>query len=112
MIPAKEVGGDFYDFFFIDNERLGFFIGDVSGKGVPAALFMAVSRTFLKATALTGLSPRDCMDRINRSLFRESVPEVFMEAIRLHPIAVDVAVMLAFSVAFLVPAIWLFSRQD
>lgn len=46
MLPAREVGGDFYDFFFIDEDRLGFVIGDVSGKGVPAALFMAVSRTF------------------------------------------------------------------
>ena len=45
MIAAKEVGGDFFDFFMIDNERLGFVIGDVSGKGVTAAIFMAVSRT-------------------------------------------------------------------
>jgi phosphoserine phosphatase RsbU/P len=78
MTPAKDVGGDFYDFFMVDNERLGFVIGDVSGKGVPAALFMAVSRTFLKATALTGFSPRDCLERANRSLARESVPEMFV----------------------------------
>lgn len=78
MTPAKDVGGDFYDFFMIDNERVGFVIGDVSGKGVPAALFMAVSRTFLKATALTGFSPRDCLERANRSLARESVPEMFV----------------------------------
>ena len=78
MTPAKEVGGDFYDFFFIDNDRLGFVIGDVTGKGVPAALFMAVSRTFLKATALTGLSPRDCLERVNRSLYKESVMEMFV----------------------------------
>jgi len=78
MTPAKDVGGDFYDFFMIDNERIGFVIGDVSGKGVPAALFMAVSRTFLKATALTGFSPRDCLERANRSLAKESVPEMFV----------------------------------
>lgn len=78
MTPAREVGGDFYDFFFVDNDRLGFVIGDVSGKGVPSAMFMAVSRTFLKATALTGLSPRDCLQRINPSLFRESVLEMFV----------------------------------
>jgi phosphoserine phosphatase RsbU/P len=78
MTPAKDVGGDFYDFFMVDNERLGFVIGDVSGKGVPAALFMAVSRTFLKATALTGFSPRDCLERANRSLAKESVPEMFV----------------------------------
>jgi len=52
MLPAREVGGDFYDFFLIDKNRLGFVIGDVSGKGVPAAIFMAITRTLLKATAL------------------------------------------------------------
>ena len=44
LIPAREVGGDFYDFFFIDDQRLCFAIGDVSGKGVPASLFMALTR--------------------------------------------------------------------
>jgi sigma-B regulation protein RsbU (phosphoserine phosphatase) len=78
MTPAKDVGGDFYDFFMVDNDRMGFVIGDVSGKGIPAALFMAVSRTFLKATALTGFSPRDCLERANKSLARESVPEMFV----------------------------------
>lgn len=52
MHPAKDVGGDFYDFFRIDDDRLGFVIADVSGKGVPAALFMAVSRTLIRATGL------------------------------------------------------------
>ncbi|MCP4681581.1 MAG: response regulator, partial [Desulfobacterales bacterium] len=56
MVPAKEVGGDFYDFFFIDDDRLGFIIADVSGKGVTAAMFMGVSRTLLRFTALQGLS--------------------------------------------------------
>ena len=56
MTPAREVGGDFYDFFLIDKDRLGFVIGDVSGKGVPAAIFMAVCRTLLKATALQNIS--------------------------------------------------------
>ena len=59
--PAREVGGDFYDFFFLDEHRLGFTIGDVSGKGVSAALFMAVTRTLIKALALQGLSPGACM---------------------------------------------------
>ena len=61
MIPAREVGGDFYDFFLIDADRLGLLVADVSGKGVPAALFMAVSRTLLKATALEGLPPGECL---------------------------------------------------
>lgn len=48
MTPARDVGGDFYDFFRIDDENIGLVIADVSGKGVPAALFMAVSRTLLR----------------------------------------------------------------
>jgi len=78
MNAAKEVGGDFFDFFFIDDDRLGFVIGDVSGKGVPAALFMAVSRTLLKATALEGFPPGECMNRVNGLLYSESVATMFV----------------------------------
>ncbi len=78
MIPAKDVGGDFYDFFLIDDDRLGFVIGDVSGKGVPAALFMAVSKTLLKATALKGGPPEECLQQINRVLYLESVSAMFV----------------------------------
>ena len=72
MAPARLVGGDFYDFFLVDERRLGVVIGDVSGKGVPAALFMAVSRTLLRATALQGVSPADCLAYMNRVLGRQS----------------------------------------
>lgn len=65
MTPAKEVGGDFYDFFLIDNDRLGLVIGDVSGKGIPAAIFMAVSRTIIRATGLKGMTPNDCLNYVN-----------------------------------------------
>ncbi|MBN1480632.1 response regulator [candidate division KSB1 bacterium] len=78
MTPAKEVGGDFYDFFLIDENRLGFSIGDVSGKGVPAALFMAVCKTVLKSTALKGLSPDECLHQVNRMLQLESVASMFV----------------------------------
>ena len=78
MIPAKEVGGDFYDFFLIDQNHLGFAIGDVSGKGVPAALFMAVSKTVLKTTALKGLPPEECLQQVNRMLHLESVASMFV----------------------------------
>lgn len=78
MITAKEVGGDLYDFFMVDNDHFGFVIGDVSGKGVPAALFMAVSRTLLKATALKGLPPHECFQQVNRLLYLESVPSMFV----------------------------------
>ena len=65
MIPARQIGGDFYDFFFISEHRLGIVIGDVAGKGMPAALFMAVCRTLLKATAVTGMTPGDCLRHVN-----------------------------------------------
>jgi phosphoserine phosphatase RsbU/P len=78
MIAAREVGGDFFDFFLIDNERLGFVIGDVSGKGVPAAIFMAVSRTLIRATGLKGISSAECMSYVNRLLCNESVSCMFV----------------------------------
>jgi len=81
MRPAKEVGGDFYDFFLIDETRLGFAIGDVSGKGVPAAIFMAMSRTLLRATALTGISSQECMTYTNKILTRDDSASMFVTAI-------------------------------
>lgn len=72
MHTAKEVGGDFYDFFFIDDTRLGFVIGDVSGKGVPASIYMAVSRTMLKAIASQIHDPAECLDTVNTMLIPES----------------------------------------
>lgn len=66
--PAKEVGGDFYDFFFIDQNHLCFVIADVSGKGIPAAIFMAVTRTFIKAIAASGISPGELLTKVNEEL--------------------------------------------
>jgi serine phosphatase RsbU (regulator of sigma subunit)/anti-sigma regulatory factor (Ser/Thr protein kinase) len=78
MIPAREVGGDFYDFFFVDHERLALVIGDVSGKGVPAAIFMAVSRTALKSTALAGQPPDACLRQVNNLLCLDNRAELFV----------------------------------
>jgi phosphoserine phosphatase RsbU/P len=78
MEPAKEVGGDLYDFFLLDDDRLGFVIGDVSGKGVPAAIFMAVSRTLIRATALKGIAPDECLTYVNSLLCQESVASMFV----------------------------------
>jgi sigma-B regulation protein RsbU (phosphoserine phosphatase) len=78
MLPAKEVGGDFFDYFIIDRDRIGFAIGDVSGKGVPAALFMAVSRTLLRATASRGSAPDECMRQVNQILHQESISSMFV----------------------------------
>lgn len=72
MQPAKEVGGDFYDFFFVDDTHLCFVIADVSGKGVPAALFMAMSMTAIKATARYGLPPEEALFNVNNELAREN----------------------------------------
>lgn len=78
MHAAKDVGGDFYDFFRIDDEKFGFTIADVSGKGVPAAIFMAVSRTLIKATGLRGLSASESMEIVNDVLSGESVDSMFV----------------------------------
>lgn len=66
--PAREVGGDFYDFFALDDNRLVLAIGDVSGKGVPAALFMAVTRSFLRSAFRSDSDPAIVMDHVNREL--------------------------------------------
>lgn len=81
MTPAKDVGGDFYDLFQIDADRFGFVIADVSGKGVPAALFMAVSRTLLRATGLRGGTSCECITYVNRLLCRESLDAMFVTGI-------------------------------
>jgi sigma-B regulation protein RsbU (phosphoserine phosphatase) len=78
MIPASEVGGDFYDFFMLDKQRFGFVIGDVSGKGMPAALFMAISRTLLKALALKNHSPHQCLNDVNYLLSQDNPKSMFV----------------------------------
>ena len=78
MDAAKSVGGDFYDFFLIDEDNLGFVMADVSGKGIPAAIFMAVSRTLIRATALKGISPDECLEYANNLLCKESMDSMFV----------------------------------
>ena len=75
MKAAKYVGGDFYDYFKIDGTRLGIVIGDVSGKGVPAAIFMAISRTILRTIALSCPSCADCLRQANEILSNDSVED-------------------------------------
>jgi sigma-B regulation protein RsbU (phosphoserine phosphatase) len=81
MVPAREVGGDFYDFIPLDGDRMGIAIGDVSGKGVPAALFMAISRTLLRVLALSGLPPGECLARLNDLLCEENDQSMFVTLI-------------------------------
>ncbi len=78
MVPAQEVGGDFYDFFFIGPHRLGAIIADVSGKGIAAALFMAMSRTLVKSVALEGVAPEECLRRVNHLLCLDNGSEMFV----------------------------------
>ena len=78
MNAAKAVGGDFYDFFMVDEHHLGFTIADVSDKGVPAAIFMAISRTVIRATALRQHSPATCLSESNNLLCNESVNGMFV----------------------------------
>lgn len=78
MLPAREVGGDFYDFFYLDNDRLGIVIGDVSGKGVPAAIFMAVARTMLRVNALKGEPSDKCLYYVNNLICAENESMMFV----------------------------------
>ncbi|MEW6669159.1 MAG: SpoIIE family protein phosphatase [Thermodesulfobacteriota bacterium] len=78
LMPAKEVGGDLYDFFFLDEDHLCIAIGDVSGKGVPAALFMAVTRTLIKTKATQGLTPDKVLSRVNQDLSLDNESMMFV----------------------------------
>ncbi len=81
MAPAKEVGGDLYDFFLLDDDRLFFLIGDVSDKGVPAALFMAVTTTLFRAHALDAGASIDLVtSRVNQALVRRNPSQFFVTA--------------------------------
>jgi sigma-B regulation protein RsbU (phosphoserine phosphatase) len=78
LVPAKEVGGDLYDFFFMDEDHLCFTVGDVSGKGVPASLFMAITNTLIKTKATRGLSPEAVLSRVNEDLSMDNPSVMFV----------------------------------
>ena len=78
MDPAKEVGGDFYDFFLIDEDHIALVMADVSGKGVPAALFMVIAKTLLKNTAQSGISPKEVLSQVNTQLCENNEAEMFV----------------------------------
>ena len=77
LLPAKEIGGDFYEFGFVDDDHFFFCVGDVSGKGVPSALFMAGVKTLIRSGALQGESPGNLLTRINSELSRENPEFMF-----------------------------------
>lgn len=76
--PAKEVGGDLYDFFLLDDDHLCFTVGDVSGKGVPASLYMAVTKTLIKAKADIKLGPDEILYRVNNELCKDNDSGMFV----------------------------------
>ena len=78
MDPAKEVGGDFYDFFFIDDDHLCLVIADVSGKGIPAAMFMTISKIILANTAKLGKSPAETLENANSAIYPNNSEEMFV----------------------------------
>lgn len=80
MTPAKEVGGDFYDFFLIDDDHLGLVMADVSGKGVPAALFMMMSKILFSNFAMLGISPAEVLARANEAICRNNKSDMFVTA--------------------------------
>lgn len=80
MTPAREVGGDFYDFYLMDEDHLCMVMADVSGKGVPAALFMVIAKTLLKDNMLSGRPPAEVFQRVNNLLFENNDAGMFVTA--------------------------------
>lgn len=78
MDPAREVGGDFYDFFMIDDDHLGLVMADVSGKGIPAALFMMISKIILQSCAMLGKSPAEVLAKTNEALCNDNQVNMFV----------------------------------
>jgi sigma-B regulation protein RsbU (phosphoserine phosphatase) len=78
MRPAKEVGGDFYDFFMFNKDTLAVVIADVSGKGVPAALFMVIAKTLIKNNAYSGKSPKEVFETVNNTLCENNDAGMFV----------------------------------
>ena len=78
MTPAKEVGGDFYDFFLIDDDHLAMTIADVSGKGIPAALFMMMSKMMIHNYAMMGLAPHEILEKTNDAICRNNPQNMFV----------------------------------
>lgn len=76
--PAKEVGGDLYDFYFVGDHKLCFTIGDVSGKGVPAALMMAITKTLIKTSAFKNISPGAIMTEVNDTISSDNPQSMFV----------------------------------
>lgn len=80
MDTAKEVGGDFYDFYLLDNDKLGFLVADVSGKGIPAAMFMMTAKTIIKSYVEAGIEVNDVFTKVNEKLCESNEAGMFVTA--------------------------------
>jgi len=80
VYPAREVGGDFYDFFFIDDDHFAMIIADVSGKGIPAALFMAIAKIIIKNRLQSGEDIEPAIEAVNRQLCDNNIMDMFVTA--------------------------------
>ena len=80
MEPAREVGGDFYDFYLVDDDHLCVVMADVSGKGVPGALFMMVTKSIIKSFAMMGLSPAEILEKTNETICSDNSADMFVTA--------------------------------
>ena len=78
MTPARQVGGDFYNFFFVDSDHLAMVIGDVSGKGIPAALFMMVTNILISDRTMMGGTPGEILTFVNQSICEHNKAEMFV----------------------------------
>lgn len=78
MDPAKEVGGDFYDFFLIDEDHVALVVADVAGKGVPAALFMMMTKIMINTYAMMGISPKEVLERVNNAICKNNKNDMFV----------------------------------
>ncbi len=78
MTPAKEVGGDFYDYFLIDDTHLGLVMADVSGKGIPAALFMMASKSMIQNQVVAGRTPADVLENVNEQICQNNREDMFV----------------------------------
>jgi sigma-B regulation protein RsbU (phosphoserine phosphatase) len=78
--PVKEVGGDFYDFFLVNDNTLAVVIADVSDKGIPAALFMVITKTLIKNSSLSGMSPKEVFEAVNNMLCENNESGMFVTA--------------------------------
>ena len=78
MTPAKEVGGDFYDFFFVDHDHMALVMADVSGKGVPAAMFMMMVKSMIQTQVMSGHSPKEVLENVNQLICSNNKEDMFI----------------------------------